>query len=117
MSTLAISHSDTPTAVVIRLAGELGINTSQDLERHLTQECARHPRVTVFDLSGLEFMSSLGLGVLVTYRRAAQRWGGRVAVAAARPAIVEVLKRTGLASTLDLRDTVADASEAAARVD
>jgi hypothetical protein len=59
-----------------------------------------------FDLSELRFISSLAMGVLVVYRRAAVHAGTRVCLAAGlHPEVREALDRAGL---LDLFEVVED---------
>jgi anti-anti-sigma factor len=63
------------------------------------------------DLSELRFISSLAMGVLVTFRRSVVRTGGRVRLAEGfQPAVKEALTRAGL---LDLFAT--DAGRAPSR--
>jgi hypothetical protein len=65
---------------------------------------ARRPASVVFDLSELRFLSSLAMGVLATFCRAAVRAGGRVSRASAlHAAVLEALDRARL---LDLFEVV-----------
>jgi hypothetical protein len=56
----------------------------------------------IFELSQLEFISSLAMGVLVAYRRAVVRAGGRVCLAAdLQPGVREALDRAQLRSLFE----------------
>jgi anti-anti-sigma factor len=90
--------------VVVRLRGEAGVTEAGVLETSLLRVVARLPTCVIFDLSELRFLSSLALGVLASYRRAAVRTGVRVCRATAlHPPVREALDRAGL---LDLFDAV-----------
>jgi anti-anti-sigma factor len=73
-----------------------------ELEAALLPLAARRPGRVTFDLGGLEFISSLAMGVLVSYRRAAARAGTEVCLAPdLHPAVREALDRAELLSLFD----------------
>jgi anti-sigma B factor antagonist len=53
---------------VISVCGQLDISNAGRLERALAEAAKARPRSLVFDLSGLEFMDSAGISVLVRAR-------------------------------------------------
>ena len=65
--------------------------------------------LAVIDLSGLTFLSSMGMGALVSFHRAVTRNGGVVRLAAAPPPIADAIRRARLTDVLDLQATVAAA--------
>jgi hypothetical protein len=72
---------------------------------------ARRPARVIFDLSDLRFLSSLAMGVLATFRRAAVRAGVRVCRATPlHPPVREALERAEL---MDLFEVVGGAGPAA----
>jgi hypothetical protein len=73
-------HKTEPGAVV-RLRGEAGVVEAGALEAALASLAARRPVSVTFDLSELHLLSSLAIGVLVAFRRAAVRAGARVGLA------------------------------------
>jgi anti-anti-sigma factor len=68
--------------VEVRLRGHAGVLEADALEVALLSLAARRPACVIFDMSKLESISSLAMGILATYRRAAVRTGGRVCLAA-----------------------------------
>ena len=64
-------------ALIFKLRGQLDSMVIQDLERAL-QEAARdhEERAWVFDLSGLEYVSSAGVAVFIGLRYAREKNGG-----------------------------------------
>ena len=72
------------------------------LETVLLRLAARRPACVIFELSKLESISSLAMGLLVAYRRAAVRAGGRVGLAAdLQPGVREALDRAQLMSLFE----------------
>ena len=64
--------------VLITCSGDAGFEQAEALRRVLFRVAARRPNRVRLDLWNLPFISSLTLGVLVTFRRAVERHGGRV---------------------------------------
>lgn len=67
MSSLEVVHEVGDDDATVRLAGELDISTADALERLLAElEATGGPARILIDLSGLRFMDSTGLRLLVT---------------------------------------------------
>jgi anti-anti-sigma factor len=99
-SRLAVEVCELANEVLIRLRGEAGYLEAAILDAALMPVRARRPALVTFDLSELRFLSSLALGLLVGCHRSAARTGGRVRLIGLRPAVREVIERTGLAMLL-----------------
>lgn len=54
---------------IVRLAGDLDFATVAEVKPVLEEECARHPRQLVLDLSGVEFLDSSGIFLLATVHK------------------------------------------------
>jgi anti-sigma B factor antagonist len=96
---ISIDTSVDPTgAAIVSVSGELDISTAQALEAALVPITAEHPRRLVFDLSGLRFMDSAGIAVLI---------GAAAKVAAVQlrnpsPIVRRVVEVTGLSDVLPI---------------
>jgi anti-anti-sigma factor len=89
--------------VVVRLGGEAGVAEAGALEAALLRVAARRPACVTFDLSQLLFISTLAMGVLAAYRRAAVGAGVRVCLAPdLHPAVREALDRAGLLGLFEI---------------
>jgi anti-anti-sigma factor len=96
---------ETGEGVVVRLRGVAGVLEAGALEASLLRLAARRPARVTFDLSRLEFISSLAMGSLVTFRRAAARAGGRVCLAPdLRPMVREAFTRADLLGLFEAAD-------------
>jgi anti-anti-sigma factor len=104
---MEVEVNDTPEGVVVRLRGEAGVPEAAALEAALLPVGTRRPARVTFELSELLSISSLAMGVLVAFRRAVVRAGGRVCLAPdLQPLVRQALHRAEL---LDLFEAVAAA--------
>jgi anti-anti-sigma factor len=57
---------------------------------------AARRRPTLVDLSGLEFIASLGMGMFLSCARSLQRFGAKMVLLNPRPEVEEALKAVGI---------------------
>ncbi|MFE6854904.1 STAS domain-containing protein [Streptomyces sp. NPDC057674] len=103
---------DARTAV-LSVGGELDMETAGRLNEYLVEQLGQGRHHLVLDLSGLDFMDSSGLNVLIRSVHRAREDGGDLYLAAPNPAVRRILEITGLATTLPPHDRVAEALAAA----
>jgi anti-anti-sigma factor len=96
-------------AVIVKVAGELGINTmlgknakhtglSGDtaLDRALHDALPNPPQLVVLDLSAVTYLSSLAMAALVRFQKHVQSAGGQFRLAGTSSLIETLLKRCSL---------------------
>ncbi len=83
--------------VALRVIGKLDTFTSPALETALT-ESFRDGCDVVLDLSGVDYVSSAGLGVFLVAEKTSKRVGCRFSLRAPSPRVRDLLTMTGLAS-------------------
>ncbi|AHH96294.1 hypothetical protein GCM10010174_77030 [Kutzneria viridogrisea] len=90
-------------AVRIAVRGEVDLGTAPELERAV-QAVLDRPGVgsVVVDLSGVDFMDSTGLRVLISGLQAAQRRDIAYTVANPSPHLLKVIRVTGIEELLGL---------------
>ncbi len=109
---MELNHELAQEALILKPAGRLDSNTAQAFEKALLEQLQAHPRV-VLDLSGLDYVSSAGLRVLLIAAKQVKQSAGKLALCALQPAIHQVFEMSGFLTIL----TVCDArDEALARV-
>lgn len=96
---------------VIYAAGVLDMLTAPQLEAGIAAAMQKSPSAIIVDLSGVDFLASAGMGVLVAAREQA---GDRVrfAVVASGPATSRPLKLIGLAELIGLHPSLDEARAA-----
>jgi anti-anti-sigma factor len=97
-------------AVVVAVRGELDVVTSPQFDEYLSQVSEGYDRV-VLDLSGVDFMDTTALAVIVGHWRRQVEAGGKFLLAGARYRYTKALWITGLADRLPLYGTVDEALE------
>jgi anti-sigma B factor antagonist len=81
---------------VVEAAGEVDLTTSLTLDAALNQALLESPPTVVLDLTGVTFVDSSGLAMLVAVRKAARSKGGELRLVNPRPNVQSVLQVTGL---------------------
>jgi anti-anti-sigma factor len=76
----------------------------------LEGEVAKRPRTLVIDMSGLRFMDSSALHVVLRVNRAMDRQGGVLALAAPRQAVAKMLRLTAADQLIPVYPSVEEAT-------
>jgi len=100
--------------VVVTARGRLDGSTSQAFATRLETLTARPEPRLVVDFSGIDFVSSAGLRVVLSVLKRVKAAHGMFALCAVQPPIREVLDITGFAGMLDLHPGRAEAVAALA---
>jgi anti-sigma B factor antagonist len=91
---------------ILHLAGPLVLETLSPLKSELERD---NPPVTILELSGVPYMDSAGMGVILKYYVSAQRRGHRVIAAGMNIRLIELFKLTHVDTLIPI---VATAEEA-----
>jgi anti-anti-sigma factor len=105
---LQLSSEERGDSVVVVARGDLDVVTGQQFDEYLAAARQDHDHV-VLDLSGVDFMDTSSLAVIVGHWKELQATGGKLALAGARYRYTKSLWITGLADRLPLYDSVNDA--------
>ena len=85
--------------LTLTVGGRLDTNTSPELEAEMVLDGVKE---VVFDLAGLEYISSAGLRVLMAAQKAMMACGGKMSVANPNAMVKGVLDMTGLSSVFTI---------------
>ncbi len=96
-----------PGTLIVRLAGPLTLINIFDLQTQL--RAAKATSVTILDLTGVPYMDSAGMGVVVNYHVHCQNLGGRLIAVGVSPRIMELFKITKVDSVIRMVATVDEA--------
>jgi anti-sigma B factor antagonist len=91
-------------AHVVRLIGELDINTAQDFEDELKRVEATAAREIIVDLSGLNFIGSDGLKVFIHANARSRDGAGRLMLVRGSDEVQSTFEMSGLLSRLPFDD-------------
>ncbi len=97
------------SAAVVRVRGSAGMEEADRFRRQL-EELAEQPiAIIALDLAGLEFISSAGLGALISAHKKASPHDGRIRLVNPQPLILRVLEMTRLTSVFEVFGTLEEA--------
>ena len=99
---------------VVRLTGEVDMYTAPQLKESMLGLIDGGAAKVVIDLSGVTFIDSTALGVLIGGVRRLHAAGGAMALVVATRPVGRVLSITGLDRVFAIRDTLEDAVAALA---
>lgn len=86
-----------------RLAGEIDHHSAVMVRTEMDAEIQKQkPRKTVLDLSGIEFMDSSGLGLIMGRYALTQRQGGTLTVRNPNARIVQILEMAGFGRVISI---------------
>lgn len=109
MQQLRLSTRTHDASTVVALSGELDLATAPELDTYLDDVAQGSGPHIVLDLSGLTFMDSTGIRILIRHHRQTAGQGGRLGIAAPQPIVAKALKITGLDQELHMYERVEDA--------
>jgi anti-sigma B factor antagonist len=105
---VSVAHRPPNTAVLI-LRGSLDIDTAPALRANLNRLVERPSPAVVVDVGDLDFVDSMGIGVLVTAHGRALERGGWVRIAGPSGFLRRLLDTLGLTEHLQLYPDVEEA--------
>ncbi len=91
--------------VTLRLAGEVDLNTAQSMREAALDAMRRHGTNLRIDLSGVTFLDSTGLEVMLATRRRASLEGGQLHLIDPTQAVMRVLEVTGIDHLFEIAET------------
>lgn len=94
------------SAAVVKISGSAGMEEAEFLRRELEALAGRKSPVVVLDLSDLDFISSLGLGAIISMHLKSRHHGGKIVIVHPRPAVQNVLETTRLTQLFPIFPTI-----------
>ncbi len=94
---------------VLSLKGRLDTATSPDLEQKLQKLLQSSGFKMVVDMSELEFISSIGLRVILMAAKRAKSGGGRMILCGLQPQIKEIFQLSGFLRILETQEQCREA--------
>jgi anti-sigma B factor antagonist len=89
-------------ATVVEMQGEIHVSTAPEFSGMLSAAVDGGRTALVLDLSGVTFIDSTGLSVLLNASRRVTRAGGRMALVCTNPTVLRLFEITRLDTTFDI---------------
>jgi len=109
MSTFSISAKKNEDIQVLELIGELDAHTAPELEASITTLIQQEQFKIVVNFSGLDYISSAGLGVFMAYIEDVRGLGGDIKLTSMKPSVYNVFDLLGFPTLYDILDTDGEA--------
>ena len=107
---VATVESDGDPYTLVEVSGEADVTNCDSLRELLDAEVAKQPRTMIIDLSGLRFMDSSALHVILRANRAMDRLGGVLALASPREPVAMMLRLTAADQLIPVYASVREAT-------
>jgi anti-anti-sigma factor len=108
--TVTARESAAQPYTLVAITGEADVTNREDLRRVLDEEVTLQPSTLILDLSGLRFMDSSALHVILQANRTLDRLGGMMALVAPQDAVAKMLRLTTADRLIPVFGTVAEAA-------
>ncbi|MER5266229.1 STAS domain-containing protein [Actinosynnema sp. NPDC002837] len=96
--------------VVVAVAGELDMATAPGVEEYVRHRLGDASRVLVLDLSGVTFLGSTGINLLIALRSACESVGTALRLVATTKVVLHPLELTDLVDHFTIVTAVSEAS-------
>jgi anti-sigma B factor antagonist len=106
-----ITESDKNGAVILALNGRLDAETSGNLAKRLAELVESKRYKIILDLSGLEYISSAGLRIILEITKKTRISGGNLYLVNIQEYVKKVLDISGLSTFLKICPTLGDAEK------
>ncbi|MDP6356105.1 MAG: STAS domain-containing protein [Planctomycetota bacterium] len=100
------------SVLVLDLSGQLETSTVPNLQKEATDLIEQGNKYMVLALSGVDYVSSNGLGLLLDLHRRLDRREGRVCLAEITDEVRHIMKIVGFDRILRIYDTIDEAAQA-----
>ena len=115
MTATTIGLERVGSAAIVRIAGDVTSASEADLMTGFTSAIDGGATAVILDFSGMEYMNSGGIGLLVTLLVRAQRGGGRLLATGLSDHYRQILSLTRIDEAIEIFDDEAAAIAAAER--
>jgi anti-sigma B factor antagonist len=105
---LSINRKEKSKSFIVELKGEVDLFTAPAFKEAVYEILDAGNNRIIIDLSGLEFMDSTGLGVLLGALRRLRTTGGSLALVCDRENIVKIFQLTGLDQVFTIYEKIED---------
>ena len=93
----------------VALSGSLDVQGVQELELKLSSHTAARRRPAIVDLSAVDFVGSLGIGMLIANARALRGHGAGMALLRPQEKVEHLLRASSIDSLIPIASTVDEA--------
>ena len=105
---MEIHNREKSGVTIIAIEGRMDASNANVAEGEINKALEGEQNRLLFDLSGLEYLSSGGLRVILGAAKEIRRREGKVALAALKEYVYEIFEVSGFTAMIPIKDTVED---------
>lgn|SRR5690606_2712151 len=102
---MSVTREKNGEILLVSAAGQINSANAAELETQLLQWVEEGEHKWVLDMSGVEYISSAGLRVVLLLAKRLKQQGGHVVLCSLQPHVLEVFDISGFLSILDVADS------------
>lgn len=107
---IKINTTERGNATIVTIRGDLSLGAIEEFEAAINTLAGKRPKLAVFDMTEVSFVSSLAMGSLVSLHHAMKSTsGGRIVLAGLQPMIRRAFETAKLNQLIGLVDSVDEA--------
>ena len=103
---LTLDVRELPSAAVVAVGGAVDMQDAERLRAALEELTGREVPIIILDLSEMNFISSMGLGAIITAHLKTRHYQGSLRLANPQPAVHQLLETTRLTKLFNIYDDV-----------
>ncbi|MBF0343779.1 MAG: STAS domain-containing protein [Nitrospirae bacterium] len=103
---MEIKEKKDSNTLIFSVSGRLDATSVGQFEKHIMEFINKGEKKLMFDLSGVEYVSSAGLRGILTTSKALKAQGGELRLIVCAGPVMEVFKITGLSSIFKIFNTL-----------
>jgi anti-sigma B factor antagonist len=103
---MEIVHKEQGDIFIVSISGSLDAQSSGVAEKELDILFKKSKYRFLFDLSGMEYLSSTGLRVLLALTKQVKQMGGKIVLCRLAPFIKEIFEVSGFTSFIPIHESV-----------
>lgn len=102
---MKVKYDTLDKLLVLELTEEIDHHTTEKIRRRADYEIQRHiPRKTIFDFSGVTFMDSAGIGMVIGRYKMISMLGGKVSMINVKPNVKKIFEMSGILKIIPIED-------------
>ena len=106
---MSVEATGLKVAVLLRIHGRVDGETAPQLEQECHRQIQSGPARMILDLSGMEYISSAGLGSVLVTGKKLDAQGGELILAGLTPKVKHIFRLTGFENLFKMFDTASEA--------
>ena len=100
-----VKYNKEDKLLVLELTEEIDHHSTEKIRRRADYEIQRHmPRKAIFDFSGVTFMDSAGIGMVIGRYKMVSMLGGTVSMVNVKPSVKKIYEMSGILKIIPIEN-------------